>query len=443
VNPVSTKAKPMAAEANGSDFIGGEGRALALGIFDEVRRMSPDVEGVSRPAFSQVETAVLGYLDGIAQRHGLVTWRDAGANLMIARPGDTNREARHGLLGSHVDSVPQGGNYDGLAGVVTALLALISMEHDGVATPLPIRAIALRGEESAFFGHAYMGSKALFGMLDGKALAAKSSLDGRTMREAMADCGIDVARVAKGEPLADPAQIAFFLELHIEQGPLLIDRNWPIAAVTGIRGNIRHREIRCIGEAGHSGAVPRWLRRDAVMATADLLIRMDEHWSVIQQHGGDLVMTTGVFHTNPDNNAMSRIASETSFSFEARSQQATTLRAIEGLLHSECEIIQRDRGVRFVFDEPVHSREAFLDDGIVEALKAACIAEGLPDEAVPSGAGHDAAVFAQAGIRSGMLFVRNAHGSHNPHESMDIDDMLHGARVFSRAASSLANLDVG
>jgi beta-ureidopropionase / N-carbamoyl-L-amino-acid hydrolase len=135
---------------------------------------------------------------------------------------------------------------------------------------------------------------------------------------------------------------------------------------------------------------------------------------------------------------MSRIPSEVTFSFEARSQQAMTLRAIEGLLHSECEIIQRDRGVRFVFDEPVYSREAFLDEGIVEALKAACEAEGLPAETVPSGAGHDAAVFSQAGIRSGMLFVRNANGSHNPHEAMEIDDMLQGVRVFRRAAVALA-----
>lgn len=420
------------------DFLRDEGRALALEIFDEARRISPDVEGVSRPAFSTTETALLDYLDGVARRHGLVTWRDAGANLIIARSGDTDRAARHGLLGSHVDTVPQGGNYDGLAGVVTALLALIALERDGVSTPLPIRAVALRGEESALFGHAYMGSKALLGMLGAKALAARSSLDGRSMQQAMAACGVDTARVGKGEALIDPTSIAFFLELHIEQGPLLIDRNWPIASVTGIRGNLRHREICCVGEAGHSGAVPRWLRKDAVMAAADLLIRMDEHWSVIQQHGGDLVMTTGMFHTNPAHNAMSRIPSETTFSFEARSQQAMTLRAIEGLLHSECEIIQRERGVTFVFDEPVYSKEAFLDTKIVEVLTAACEREGGTAETVASGAGHDAAVFSQAGIPTGMLFVRNAHGSHNPHESMEVDDMLLGVQVFRRVLPELA-----
>ena len=427
-----------ATRAPDTDFIGGEGRALAEAIFTRARELSPDAEGVTRPAWSPVESLVLDYLDEVARAQGLVTWRDAGASLIMARPGDTEADTRCGLIGSHVDSVPQGGNYDGLAGVVTAMLALIAMEREGVETAFPVRVIAMRGEESACFGLPYMGSKALFGLLDEKALTARDNRDGRILRDAMAACGVDMERVAAGEPLIEADQLAFFLELHIEQGPLLIDRNWPIAAVTGIRGNIRHRNVRCIGEAGHSGAVPRYLRKDAVVATADLLMRLDEHWQTIQLHGGDLVMTTGVLHTNAANDGMTRIPAETSFSFEARSQQATTLRAIEALVHSECEIVARERGVRFVFDEPIHTREAFLDKDVLAALLAACEAQDLPAETVPSGAGHDAAVFSQAGVPSGMLFVRNQNGSHNPHEAMEIDDMLCGARVFKRAAEALA-----
>ena len=296
-----------ATRAPDTDFIGGEGRALAEAIFTRARELSPDAEGVTRPAWSPVESLVLDYLDEVARAQGLVTWRDAGASLIMARPGDTEADARCGLIGSHVDSVPQGGNYDGLAGVVTAMLALIAMEREGVETAFPVRVIAMRGEESACFGLPYMGSKALFGLLDEKALTARDNRDGRILRDAMAACGVDMERVAAGEPLVDPASLAFFLELHIEQGPLLIDRNWPIAAVTGIRGNIRHRNVRCIGEAGHSGAVPRYLRKDAVVATADLLMRLDEHWQTIQLHGGDLVMTTGVLHTNAANDGMTRI----------------------------------------------------------------------------------------------------------------------------------------
>jgi N-carbamoyl-L-amino-acid hydrolase len=254
----------------------------------------------------------------------------------------------------------------------------------------------------------------------------------------MARCGVDMDRVVRCEPLADAARIAFFVELHIEQGPLLIDRDWPVATVTGIRGNVRHREIRCLGEAGHSGAVPRWLRKDAVMATADLLIRMDEHWSSIQQHGGDLVLTTGIFHTDPRHNAMSRIPGEAVFSFEARSQQAATIAAVEELLRAECARVERDRGVRFVLDPPVHAPEALLDARVADSLRAACAALGLPTETVPSGAGHDAAIFQLAGVPSGMLFMRNRNGSHNPQEDIDLDDLMHGVRVLRRAAERLA-----
>ena len=430
-------ARTFPATARG-DILGAEGSALAHRIFREVRALSPDVRGVSRPAWSPVETAVLDHLDAIARLHGLATRRDAAGGLILARGRDTDPHARHGLLGSHVDSVPQGGNYDGLAGTVAAMLALIALDRDGVETALPVRAIAMRGEESAIFGHAYTGSLAMFGRLVPDALAARSVLDGVTLADAMVACGVDRSRVARGEPLADASRIAFFLELHIEQGPLLLARGWPVAAVTGIRGNIRHREVRCVGEAGHSGAVPRWLRRDAVMATADLLMRMDDHWSEIEQQGGDLVLTAGIIHTDPSHNAMSRIPGETTFSFEARSQHAATIRAVETLLHAECAEIARDRGVRFVFDTPVHSPEAMLDAEVTASLTAACAAEGLPIEKVASGAGHDAAIFQLAGVPSGMLFVRNANGSHNPDEDMDVDDMLKGARVLRRAAGALA-----
>ncbi len=429
-------ARTTPAAARG-DILGDEGRALACGIFAEMRALSPDVRGVSRPAWSPVETAVLDHLDAVARRHGLATHRDAAGGLIMSRRNDTDPDARHGLLGSHVDSVPQGGNYDGLAGTVAAMLALIALDRDGVETALPVRAIAMRGEESAIFGHAYTGSLAMFGRLVPQALAARSVLDGVPLAEAMAACGIDTARVARGEPLADASRIAFFLELHIEQGPLLLARGWPVATVTGIRGNVRHREVRCLGEAGHSGAVPRWLRRDAVMATADLLMRMDEHWSKIEQQGGDLVLTAGIVHTDSSHNAMSRIPGEVTFSFEARSQHAATITAVEALLHAECDDIARDRGVRFVFDSPVHSPEAMLDADVTAALTAACAAENLPTETVPSGAGHDAAIFQLAGVPSGMLFVRNANGSHNPDEDMDVDDMLKGARVLRRAAEAL------
>src|SRR5690606_33092456 len=103
--------------------------------------------------------------------------------------------------------------------------------------------------------------------------------NGKTLREAMTRAGIDTAPIEAGERLFDPAQARAYLEAHIEQGPVMIARELPTAIVTGIRGNIRHRKIICRGEAGHSGAVPRWLRRDAVFALSDVIARLDEHWT--------------------------------------------------------------------------------------------------------------------------------------------------------------------
>ncbi len=205
----------------------------------------------------------------------------------------------------------------------------------------------------------------------------------------------------------------------------------------GIRGNIRHRNIRCTGEAGHSGAVPRWLRHDAVFATAELITRIDDHWTTILQHGGDLVATTGILTTNPQNHAMSRIPGEVTFSFEARSQYEHTLTAIEALLHSECATISHERKVVFTFDTPLQTPPAILDPALVERINGACEEEGLPVEAIPSGAGHDASMFANAGVATGMIFVRNRNGSHTPEEAMDMKDFIRGTSVLYHTITEL------
>ncbi|MBG0777147.1 MAG: Zn-dependent hydrolase [Desulfovibrionaceae bacterium] len=397
--------------------------------------------GVTRPAYGAVETRAVEVFAAAARAQGLETFYDRAANLVFQLPGmpDPNGGAAGGepavYVGSHLDSVPHGGNYDGAAGCVAALLCLARHARAGTRPPVPVRGIVLRGEESAWFGDCYLGSRALFGDLDAAALGAAQRDTRRPLREYMAAAGADMAAIERGETLLDPARVAAFLELHIEQGPVMVARNLPVAAVTGIRGNVRHRRVQCVGEAGHSGAVPRWLRRDAVFAVSDLIVRLDDHWTTIEQHGGDLVMTVGMLSTDPAHHAMTRIPGEAAFTFEARSQHAATLSAVEALLHSECATLEQDRRVRFVFDAPVRTAPARLDQGVTDSLLHACAELGLPTEAVPSGAGHDAAVFANQGIPSGMLFVRNEHGSHNPDEAMDLDDFLAGVAVLDRTLS--------
>ena len=219
---------------------------------------------------------------------------------------------------------------------------------------------------------------------------------------------------------------------------MLVARQLPIAIVTGVRGNIRHRVVECIGSAGHSGAVPRWLRHDAMFATSELVSHLDRHWRTLLERGRDLVITIGVVTTDPREHAIARIPGKLCFSFEARSQSKETLEAFYDLFLSECGLVGEERGVKFKLDRRLESSPATMDSGWIARLRAAARTLGLPDEEMPSGAGHDAAVFANAGIPSAMIFVRNEHGSHNPDELMKIEDFAAGVAVMRAALKEAA-----
>ena len=408
-------------------------RSLATKLFDDVAACSRDGEGITRESYGPTEDTALDLLERFAQSEGLATARDAAQNLVVDLPDHASGAVIY--VGSHLDSVPQGGNFDGLAGVLAGLLCLVDFRREGVRPPRPVRVLGLRGEESAWFGKAYMGSSALLGKLTGEDLDLRHRSDMCTLAEAMARTGVEVERVRRGERLLDVDGAAAYLELHIEQGPVLVAGKWPTAIVTGIRGNIRHKHVVCRGEAGHSGAVPRGLRRDAVLATAELMHRLDEHWAGWLDRGRDLVLTFGIVSTDPRAHAMSRIPGELVFSFEVRSQSRETLKEFYELFHTECTAVANERKVGFEFDRHLETPPARLDERWVARLLELSGRLALPAERVPSGAGHDAAMFAAAGVPSGMIFIRNEHGSHNPHEAMDLDDFVLGVELLRLALS--------
>ncbi len=406
-------------------------RSLAVELFDALHQASFDGVGITRESYSGRESAALDIVEAKAREFGLETARDAGANLVVTLPG-SEPDLPFLACGSHLDSVPQGGNFDGAAGVVAGLAVLARLKRDDITPRRTIKLFGLRGEESSRFGKAYMGSLALFGKLASEDLKV-TDRDGRTLGECMRAVGADVARIERGEPLLDAGQVAAWIELHIEQGPVLLARELPLGIVTGIRGNVRHRAVQCIGEAGHSGAVPRWLRHDAVFAVAELMTHLDRHWRTLLERGRDVVVTSGVFGTDPAEHAIARIPGKVSFSFEVRSQSRETLEGFYDLFRSECNLIAEERGVEFVFDRRLESAPATMDVDWVGRLRKSARALGLPDEEIPSGAGHDAAVFANAGIPSAMVFVRNENGSHNPKEAMNLGDFVAGIAVMRAA----------
>ena len=401
-------------------------------VFAQLRELSGDGIGVTRPSYGRGETLGLDHIAELAAEGGLAVERDAAANLVVTL-GGSDPSLPVVATGSHMDSVPQGGNYDGAAGIVAGLMCLLRMRSEGDAPLRTIRLYGLRGEESAWFGKAYLGSLALFGELTLHDMERAHRDSGLPLRHYLEELGADVARIGRGERLVDPASIAAYYELHIEQGPTMVARQVPVGVVTGIRGNIRHFRILCRGEAGHSGAVPRWLRHDPVFALADLLTRLDEHWQTLQGQGVDLVITSGVVQTNAAEHTLTRIAGEIAFSLDIRSQSLQTLEDFYQLLLSECAIVRSNRGVEFEFDEKICTPPGRIAPELVRRLAGICDELQVPYIEIPSGAGHDAAVFAHRGVPSAMIFIRNEHGSHNPEESMDLEDFILGTEVLHAA----------
>ena len=403
-------------------------------VFAELRELSGDGVGVTRPSYGRAETLGLDHIAELAAEGGLSVGRDPAANLVVTLAG-SDPSLPVVATGSHMDSVPHGGNYDGAAGIVAGLVCLLRMKSEGEAPQHSIRLYGLRGEESAWFGKAYLGSLALFGELTLHDMGRPHRDTQLPLRHYLEELGADVARIGRGDRLVEPASIAAYYELHIEQGPSMVARRVPVAVVTGIRGNIRHFRVLCRGATGHSGAVPRWLRHDPVFALADLLTRLDEHWEKLQGQGVDLVITSGVVQTNAAEHTLTRIPGEIAFSLDIRSQSQQTLDDFYQLLQDECAIVRRNRGVEFEFDEKILTPPGEIAPELKRRLVGICEELQVPYIEIPSGAGHDAAVFANCGVPSAMIFIRNEHGSHNPQEKMDLDDFILGTEVLYAALS--------
>ena len=406
--------------------------AEAERLFSNLEATSTSSIGITREAYGKGEQKAIELFQSYAEKHDLETSFDSAGNLVIVLPG-ADSAAPVIACGSHLDSVPQGGNFDGAAGIVAGLICLARLRSESFLPACDLKVMAFRCEESAWFGKPYIGSCALLGKLSQDDLQAVHR-DGReTLMEAMKRCGADVDRILAGESLIDPKSIAAYLELHIEQGPVMIARNLSTAVVTGIRGAIRNRAITCVGKAGHSGAVPRWLRQDAFFATAELISTLDEHWRVLLERGLDIVVTSGIVETNAQVHAMTRIPDEITFSFEIRSQSTDALEAFYHLMETECNNIAKERKVSFQFDRKLYTAPAKMNERWIERLEAITRQLDLPSELIPSGAGHDAAVFANASIPTAMIFIRNDKGSHNPEESMDLEDFIKGTEILYHA----------
>jgi N-carbamoyl-L-amino-acid hydrolase len=405
-------------------------RALAAELFDTLRRDSLDAPGVTRDPYGPGEQRAHATIEQAARGLGLEIARDAAANLYMTWPG-RDRAAKRVVVGSHLDSVPHGGNFDGAAGVIAGLAAVDALKRLGLEPACDLTIMAIRAEESVWFEVSYIGSRGALGTLPDGAMEALRRDTRRPLAAHIAECGGDPDALRAGARHLDPASLRAYLEVHIEQAPSLVEADRPVAICTGIPGNFRFPSARIEGAYDHVG-LPRRFRRDAALAGADFFVALDRVWEEYDARGVPMACTIGRFHTDADAHGMTIIPGEFRFSLDVRAYDAAVLAELEQRVDAIVVEIEQRRRVRFDIGARARAAVGKVDPSVAAALTAGADALGIPVLQLGSPASHDAAAFAACGVPMGMLFVRNRNGSHNPHEDMEIEDFLAATTLLTR-----------
>ena len=406
-----------------------EDHALAARLFTHLREHSIDAPGVTRASYGAGERMAHALARDTAATLQLEITTDFAGNLYMTLPG-RDRTLPSIMIGSHMDSVPHGGNYDGAAGVVAGLTALARLRRQRRTPRLDITVMAIRAEELSWFPAHYIGSRAAFGRLPPEALNAVRFDTNRSLREHMREEGFDPQAVERGQRHLDPARIGTYIELHIEQGPALVEWQKACGIVTAIRGNLRFKHARVTGEYGHAGAVPRLARRDALFAATEFASRLEGLWLERERAGDDLVCTVGQFFTDSEVHTMTKIPGEVRFTMDIRSHDDATLTQMQTQLGTMAQEISARRKVLIDTGTPIRANAAVMDAQLRAKLGQIATAQQIDAPDIASGAGHDCAVFAGEGIPCAMIFVRNDHGSHNPNEAMEMADFGEACRLL-------------
>ena len=412
---------------------------LADSLFDEIRAASAAEAGVTRPAWSAEDQFASDRIADAAGTLGLEAVYDHAGNLYCTLPG-RDRSAPAVLTGSHTDSVPTGGHYDGLAGAVAGLVALAAFRDIGWQSGRDVIALATRAEESVWFGIPFIGARLALGSLSHDHLdSLRRSDTGRTLAEHMAALDLDADALRReDEPRLSPANACAFLELHIEQGPVLVAEAAQVAVPTVIRGNVRWPGATCLGRYDHSGATPRDHRQDTVLAATELVQGLEAFWIAREQSGEpDTVFTVGKFFTDGAHHAMTKVPGRCDFALNFGGTSQAFLDACRDEVEARAAEIAARRRVTFDLGKCVGAAPAPLDESLRAVLEESAAALDISTRRFAT-VGHDAAVFQRAGIPAAMVLVRNAHGSHNPDEAMALDDFGAGVAVLAAAIARLA-----
>jgi allantoate deiminase len=355
---------------------------------------------------------------------------DAVGNLRIGYPA-AEADMPRLLIGSHLDTVPNAGAYDGVLGVVLAV-ALLSACDDRTL-PFAIEVVAFSEEEGVRFGTPFIGSRALVGSLDEEMLSRQDG-QGISIRKAIRDFGLNPAEIANA---AIDGEVLGYLEFHIEQGPVLENAGRALGVVDAIAGQSR-LEFTFTGHANHAGTTPMNLRHDALAAAAEWISAVERHAQSTSQDTFGLVATVGAIQARPG--ASNVIAGETRLSLDVRHQNDEARSTAVDYFVLQAEDIAKRRGLSVRWTVLMDQRAVPMDPFLTSQAQQAVARAGCEPYSMVSGAGHDAMIMA-AKVPSAMIFLRTPGGvSHDPKESVGIGDVAKaidcGLHLLDQLASS-------
>jgi N-carbamoyl-L-amino-acid hydrolase len=389
----------------------------------ELRGFTADANGAQRVAFTPAWVATRAWLRGKLAELPVEVHTDAAGNLWATLAGASPRAV---IVGGHMDSVPNGGWLDGCLNVLAGLeiLRRVSAQYGG-RPPVTVRLVDWADEEGARFGKSLFGSSACSGTLDMDEARGLRDKDGITLPDALRQVGIDFERVREsGRELANAAA---YLELHIEQGPVLLDLGLPLGAVLGTYGVERHA-ITFRGQAAHSGSTPMNRRRDAFLAAARM---SPEIYAIAARHGG--VCTIGSCTTKPG--IVTSVVEECRITLDQRALDAPALARMLQDARDASERFAGEGHVTVAWERLWRIEPILFHGDLLARCDEAITESGAPPHRLPSGPLHDAAEVARAGVPTVMMFVQSLHGiSHNKIEDTKEEHLELCVRAFDRLA---------
>jgi len=419
--PPYPKDKPMSSSNQRID-----GKRLWDSLMDMARFGATPKGGVRRLTLTDIDRQGRDHFRARCETAGLTVRIDEIGNMFARRPGrDPSRLPV--LMGSHLDSQPSGGKFDGALGVIAGLEVMQTLNDLAITTEAPIELVNWTDEEGSRFGHSLMGSGVWAGIYTRDKAYALADTEGVTVQQALDSIGY------RGPELAQPFPADAYFELHIEQGPILERENKQIGIVTGAQAQVWYDAV-ATGQDSHAGTTPPSARRDALVATARIIDLVDR---TMRARGEDGRGTVGQLHVAP--NSRNVVPGEVRFSVEFRHPDAAEVDRMAAAFAPAAAAIAAEAGITWSLTELFRIAAQPFDPGCVDLVRQAALRLGLPAREIVSGAGHDA-VYVARHVPTAMIFTPCKDGlSHNEAESIEPAEAEAGAQVLFEVVLARAN----